>query len=327
MKELLALSVGSVPGLRFPERLSLFASLKGIDDFRSLKPIDLAERFHRVPRNTVWSPTALLESAEKSLRSMEKRGIRLLTPLDPFYPPQLKEIYDPPFLLFYRGFLPTWEETFLAIVGTRKPTGAGRTAAYTLAKEASRLGMVIVSGLARGIDGEAHKGCLDSQGKTVAVLGHGLDTVYPVCNRSLGERILRAGGIFFSEYPPGTPPKPYHFPARNRIISGLSRGVVVVEAPYGSGALITADYAMEQGRDLMIHRVGAESVHSTGTERLREDGAPVIESCQDLLTLWGFLNIQPTEVVPGESSKVMARGMDPGQWLARQLREELERKR
>jgi len=328
VKELLALSVGSIPSLKFSERVSLLEKLKGVDEFRSLKPIDLASTFRRIPKNTIWDPSTLLESAEKTVKAMEKRGVQLLTPLESSYPPQLKEIYDPPFLLFYRGVLPTWNETFLAIVGTRHPTGVGRKAAYTLAKEASRLGMVIVSGLARGIDGEAHRGALDGGGRTIAVLGHGPDSVYPVSNRKLGERILQEQGVFFSEYPPGTAPLPYHFPARNRIISGLSRGVVVVEAPVGSGALITSDYALEQGRDLFIHRVGIESMQGGGTKQLGDEGAPVIESCRDILAHWGIREMQKLEAdSQPAAAKTKATNLAPGQWLAEQLREELERKR
>jgi len=328
VKELLALSVGSIPSLKFSERVSLLENLSGVDEFRSLKPIDLAPRFHRIPKNTIWDPSILLDSAEKALNAMEKRGIQLLTPLDSSYPPQLKEIYDPPFLLFYRGVLPTWNETFLAIVGTRQPTGLGRRSAYMLAKEASQLGMVIVSGLARGIDGEAHRGALDGGGRTIAVLGHGPESVYPVSNRKLGERILQEQGAFFSEYPPGTAPLPYHFPARNRIISGLSRGVVVVEAPVGSGALITSDYALEQGRDLFIHRVGMESMQGGGTKQLGDEGAPAIENCKDILAHWGIREMQKLEADSQPTAeKTRTINLAPGQWLAEQLREELERKR
>ena len=326
MKELLALSVGSIPSLKYAERVSLLENLKGVDEFRSLRPIDLASLFHRVPRNTIWDPGSLLEEAEKIASSMVKKGVLLLTPLDSLYPPQLKEIYDPPFLIFYRGPLPAWNETFLAVVGTRKPTVAGRKAAYTLAKEAAGVGMVIVSGLAQGIDGEAHRGALDGRGKTIAVLGHGPDTVYPVLNRRLGERILKEGGLFLSEYPPGTTPLPYHFPARNRIISGLCRGTLVIEAPVGSGALITADYALEQGRDLLVHKVGMESPQGGGTQRLGEEGAPVIETSLDILNHWGLGGTRNIDV-PVEKVKQKATNLAPGQWLADQLREELKRKR
>ncbi|MCX7786262.1 MAG: DNA-processing protein DprA [Spirochaetes bacterium] len=328
MKELLALSIGSIPSLKFSERVSLLETVRGVEDFRALKPIDLVSRFRRIPRNTIWDPSILLESAEKIATVMMKRGIQFLTPLDSSYPPQLKEIYDPPFLLFYRGILPSWNETFLAIVGTRQPTTEGRKAAYALAKEASSLGMVIVSGLARGIDGEAHKGAVDSGGKTIAVLGHGPDSVYPMSNRKLGERVLQEGGMFLSEYPPGTAPLPYHFPARNRMISGLSRGVVVVEAPLGSGALITSDYALEQGRDLFVHQVGMESAQGGGTKQLGEEGAPVVGTCRDILNYWGMRGDQNLET-DSQLARVhnTATNLSPGQWLAEQLREELERKR
>jgi len=157
----------------------------------------------------------------------------------PSYPPLLHELSDPPLLLYYRGVLPD-RKPMVAVVGTRNPSGSGRTQAYRLGFELGTAGIPVVSGLARGIDSMAHRGNLEGKGKTVAVLGNGLDSVYPVSNRGLALRVLDTGGCLVSEYPPGVPPYKWHFPARNRIIAVLGRATIVVEAPEHSGALITA---------------------------------------------------------------------------------------
>jgi predicted Rossmann fold nucleotide-binding protein DprA/Smf involved in DNA uptake len=144
-----------------------------------------------------------------------------------------------------------------------------------------------VSGLARGIDAEAHRGCLAEGGRTAGVLGNGVDQVFPGSSAPLGRRILAGGGCILSEYPPGEPPRPFHFPGRNRIISGLSRAVVVVQAPEGSGALITADYALEQGRELMVHADGLEGPAGAGTRALAAEGAQAVRGAAEVLAGWG----------------------------------------
>jgi predicted Rossmann fold nucleotide-binding protein DprA/Smf involved in DNA uptake len=144
----------------------------------------------------------------------------------------------------------------------------------------------IVSGLARGIDAQAHLGTLDGGGYTCAVLGHGIDTVFPHSSRRVAQRIIEQGGALLTEYPPGVKPEPRFFPARNRIISGLVRGVVIVQAPKQSGALITADYALEQGRDVLVHRAGLTGNVGAGTQKLRDEGALAIESAAGILQGW-----------------------------------------
>jgi len=326
MKKLLALGISSIPGLKTTERQILLHTLETEKEFLAIKPIELSYRFNRRLKNTIWDPARLLREAEQIQAALEKKTVQFLTVLDTCYPPQLKEIYDPPFLLFWKGKLPSWNETFLGIVGTRHPTGGGRTASYRFAKEAAEIGMVIVSGIARGIDGEAHRGALAGRGITLAVVAHGPDTVYPPSNRKIGEQILETGGALLSEYPPGTTPFPYHFPARNRIISGLSRGVVVVEAPIG--ALITAEYALEQGRDLFVHRIGMESPRGEGTRRLVEEGAPLVNSREDLLKEWNRWNegmhiTKEEQDAPLHFTGSPGTPVSPGKWWAYRLEGEL----
>jgi len=208
----------------------------------------------------------------------------LLTLLDPDYPPLLRAIPDPPVLLYGLGHRPDGEA--LAVVGSRHPSATGRRAAATLAGEVAGHGIAIVSGLARGIDTAAHRGALDAGGTTVAVLGCGIDRVYPPENAELFARI-RADGTILSEYPPGSEPLAGHFPGRNRIISGLSRGTLIVEATPDSGSLITAEMALEQGREVLAVPGSIDRPTSIGPNRLIKDGAhPVTEGADILTLLW-----------------------------------------
>lgn len=218
------------------------------------------------------------------LDRLERRGAWLLTLLDPDYPPLLKTIPDPPVLLYGLGRRPAGE--LLAIVGSRHPSETGRRAAATFAGEVAARGIGIVSGLARGIDTAAHRGALEAGGTTIAVLGCGIDRVYPPENARLFERI-GAEGTILSEYPPGSEPLPGNFPGRNRIISGLSRGTLVVEATPDSGSLITAELALEQGREVLAVPGSIDRPTSAGPNRLIKDGAhPVTDSADILDVLW-----------------------------------------
>ena len=234
-----------------------------------------------------WNPAALLRDAERMDRLLTASGIGSIFYWDSSYPPQLREIFDPPVTLYLRGTLPDSGCALAGIVGTRFPTGAARTAAFRLGFECGREGIGVVSGLARGIDREAHEGCVAAAGCSVAVLGSGIDEIYPSSSRAAALALLDRGGAILSEYPPATPPLQHHFPARNRIISGLSRAVVVVQAPEKSGALFTADYALEQGRDMYVHAAGIAGSSGAGTRRLAEQGAPVIQGVADILRDWG----------------------------------------
>lgn len=207
---------------------------------------------------------------------------RVATLEDESYPSLLKNIYDPPFVIFYRGKLPRKEDLCVAVVGSRKATAYGRLMAETIGRDLAKREVWVVSGMARGIDTWSHQGCMGAGGKTLAVLGSGVDVVYPRENRHLYEQIIATGGVI-SELAPGTPPLPQHFPARNRIISGLSLGVLVVEAAEKSGSLITVDFALEQGRDVFAMPGPVTSPLSRGTHKLIRQGAKLVESAEDIL--------------------------------------------
>lgn len=209
------------------------------------------------------------------------QGITLLTVFDPDYPDELKSIPDPPTVLYIKGIYPDYKIN-IAIVGTRRATAYGCKTARKIASELASKGFCVVSGMARGIDTYAHTGAVEVNGSTVAVLGCGVDVIYPPENRSLAAQIQESGALI-SEYPLGTPPDKGNFPARNRIISGLSRAVVVVEAPAKSGALITADFALDQGREVFAVPGPITSNSSDGCNHLIKDGAKLVQGVEDIL--------------------------------------------
>ena len=222
-----------------------------------------------------------LFSARRAADALDRRGIALHLLNDPGYPPLLREIPDPPAALFVRGHLPV-SGPMVALVGTRGATAYGLRTARRLGAELAERGVVVVSGLALGIDAAAHAGAVTT-GRTVAVLGSGLDHVGPARNRRLAEEIAASGGGIVSEYPPGTPAAAGQFPARNRIVSGLCHATVVVEAPERSGALITADLALEQGREVMAVPGAIDQVQSAGSLALIAQGAKLVRSVEDVL--------------------------------------------
>ena len=213
---------------------------------------------------------------------MQDREIQTLTLNRAGYPRLLGEIHAPPEILHVKGTLLEEDEAAVAIVGTRAATPYGLTVAGCLAEELVRAGITVVSGLAEGIDAAAHEGALKAGGRTIAVVGHGLSRIYPPQHHELAERIAGAGCII-SEFPMEEKPSPWNFPKRNRIISGLSLGVVVVEAPFKSGALITARYAMEQGREVFAVPGPVSSRQSEGTHALLKDGAKLVGKVEDIL--------------------------------------------
>lgn len=245
-----------------------------------------------------WTPESLKAAVERDFTVMEAYSISLTAIMSNDFPPQLREIPDPPFSLFYRGALPESDKPLVAMVGTRSPTGEGIRAALRIAGEFGSRGFAVVSGLARGIDAYAHKGNLDAGGKTVAVLASGLDRIYPRSNARLAGRILDEGGCLISEYSPGESPHKYRFPQRNRIISGLSRGILVIEAPEKSGALITADFALEQGRDIVVYEGTLDSSKGAGVGSLYSQGAPAIKSADELLESWGYALLNERSQAP-----------------------------
>lgn len=222
---------------------------------------------------------------EKEVRRVFALGAHILTWEDPGYPRLLREIPDAPPVLYVRGELRPEDEWAVAVVGTRKASTYGQEVTRRLVTDLVRAGITIVSGLARGIDAVAHRAALEAGGRTIAVLGCGIDRVYPPEHRDLARRIAERGALV-TEYPVGTQPEPGNFPPRNRIISGLSLGVLVTEAGQDSGALITADYAAEQGRDVFAVPGSILAAGSRGTNRLIQDGAkPVLEAADILREL------------------------------------------
>ncbi len=233
---------------------------------------------------------------DRDMHLMKSYSIGVLFYEDDEYPSLLKEIFDPPFALFYRGNMQVLNNLCVSVVGTRRPTGRGMKSSFDLASELCVRDITVVSGLAHGIDSFAHKGAVDSvrqnkYGSTVAVLASGPDSVYPSENRKLAASIMQCGGCLVSEYPPLCPPLKWHFPQRNRIISGLSKATVVIEAPAGSGALITADFALEQDRELLFHEAALDYTYTKSLvnpkkmspSRYVAEGAGVIKTAQDVI--------------------------------------------
>jgi len=224
---------------------------------------------------------------DQTLAWLRDAGHALVAWDDPAYPRALLTIADPPPTLFFSGRSELLNRPALAIVGSRNATGQGRETAEAFAKALSDAGLTIVSGLALGIDAAAHRGGLAGTGGSLAVIGTGIDRVYPAAHRDLAHRLTVDGGVL-SEFPLGTPPLPANFPRRNRLISGLARGVLVVEATLASGSLITARFAVEQNRDVFAIPGSIHSPFSKGSHRLIKDGAKLVESAQDVLEEMGM---------------------------------------
>jgi DNA processing protein len=219
-------------------------------------------------------------------------GACLVVVTDSDYPSRLKNIPDPPPFLYYRGILNIFDHPALAIVGSRRPTDYGIRMASRLAGELASAGVLIVSGLAHGIDGAAHQAALDSGGQTAAVFGCGLDIIYPPGHRGLAEKIAQSGCLL-SEFPKATPPERFNFPVRNRIVAGLSDGVLVIEAGAQSGALVTAQIALEQDRDVMAVPGSAEAEQSLGPNSLIKQGAIAVTTAADIFANFGWHRSDP----------------------------------
>ena len=233
---------------------------------------------------TAGNFTAGLAAADphKELETARKAGIRVLTALDEDFPELLKAIYDPPLALYVKGYLASGRAP-VGIVGTRKPTDYGARSAARLSRELVKAGLTVVSGLARGVDTIAHDAAVKSGGRTWAVMGTGLNIVYPAENKKLSERILEGGGALVSEFPMNDGPLSAHFPRRNRIISGLSYATVVIEGDFKSGSLITAKAALEQGREVLALPGPVDSLMSRGPNMLIKNGAAMVEGASDII--------------------------------------------
>ena len=271
---------------------------KKLDSYHSLALLSIEEIFKfldkPVAKRAIWNGQANLESAKRSAFYCKKLGVSVLHNEDSAYPMSLKNIDDPPYLLFCRGntqaLSALGEEKCVSVVGTRKLTPFGKKAARDFAYNAVKDGCSVVSGLAYGADGMAHKGAVEAffdeegseintsseeknqlLGRTVAVLPSGIDQVVPSCHKPLAEKILRSGGCIVSEYEPGVETAKWHFVARNRIIAGLSPATIVIEAPPGSGSLITADFALDYGRDVFFHQAAVSQKALNVAEAVQHD--------------------------------------------------------
>ncbi len=223
-----------------------------------------------------------LQDAEKELEKAEKAGCRLVSLESEEYPPLLKQIPDAPLVLYVRGDAKVLSQFAVAMVGTRKPSAYGSSVAHRLAHDLAERQLLVVSGLARGIDSASHRGALEAKGKTVAVLGSGIDVIYPRENKRLADEIAKSGAVM-TEFPMGTGPTPENFPIRNRIISGLSLGVIVVEAAEYSGSLITARLAVDQNREVFAVPGNITSPQSFGPNHLLKQGAKLVDQWMDVI--------------------------------------------
>jgi len=287
---LLDLIISLLPVIKFTEKILLLNIFKSEDELLIQSKKDI-EKIIKRELKTFWDAGEIKEKAGHIDTTCAIRSIKWVSWTSSDYPPMLREIFDPPSVIFYRGRLPNTEKPLLGMVGTRKPSRGAAEQAYRIAGNIGRAGISVVSGLAYGIDAMSHRGNLISGVPGYAVLGSGIDGVYPSANRSLAKKILDSGGALISEYPPGFLPSKWTFPARNRIIAALSRGVLIVEAPEKSGALITAGFALDQGKDLWVASCGAQEcagIDRKGTIKLVFDGAEIIDSASDIIEKWNL---------------------------------------
>ena len=244
---------------------------------------------------------------DQEMARVAKLGARIITWADAEYPAELRKLSDAPPVLYIRGRLTERDKRSLAVVGTRKATRYGIDAARQLSRELAAQRITIISGLALGIDGAAHEGALDTQeGRTIAVLGNSIDRIYPRENQALAQKIVERGAII-SEFPLGTPPSGQNFPRRNRLLSGLALGVLVVEAPERSGALITASAALEQGRDVFAVPANIFNQTGAGSNRLIQDGAKLVMNAADILD---ELNISMSKGQTRTQAEIIAPGSE-----------------
>jgi DNA processing protein len=283
MKDLFSLlCLASVPGIGSNKIRSLVAHFGSCQAVLESSESDLwkVEGIDRILARQIKTRVQI-SYVKEQLRRIDRQGIRILTFWDAQFPKSLKTIYDPPVILYIKG---TWNEIpdRIALVGTRFPTRYGRDTAQKLGEALSERGIIVVSGMARGIDTCAHQGALQGPSATWAVLGCGIDIVYPPENLSIYHSIQEKG-LLISEFPLGSEPLAPHFPRRNRIISGLCSGTVVIEAGEKSGALITAYMALDQGREVFAVPGAIQSQKSRGTHQLIKEGAHLVENVEDIL--------------------------------------------
>ncbi|MDI6889330.1 MAG: DNA-processing protein DprA [Thermodesulfovibrionales bacterium] len=246
-----------------------------VDDLLSIEGIGI-NRAKNIKEFSSW------EVVDKQVKVLEKKGIKTVNLNGSSYPEMLREIEDAPVVIYTKGDIQPQDRYTIAIVGSRKPTSYGTSVAENISEELASMGFTIVSGMARGIDAISHRGALRAGGRTIAVLGSGLDVPYPPENTGLMDKITSSGCVI-SEFPPGTSPDRENFPRRNRLISGLSLGVLIVEATSDSGSLITAGYALEQGREVFAVPGNITSSNSEGTNELIKRGAILTRKAEDIV--------------------------------------------
>ena len=222
------------------------------------------------------------ENVKREIDFMQKENIKILTIEDKAYPQILKTIYDYPVSIYIKGNEKILNMPAIGIVGCRESTSYGKKVAQYFAYHLSKRNISIISGLAKGIDSQSHIGAIKAKGITIGVIGNGLDMVYPKENQYLYDKIIEENGAIISEYPIGTKPEKMNFPARNRIISGMSKGILVIEAKKKSGTLITVDFALEQGRDVYVVPGNIDEMNSVGTNDLIKQGAQIVTSHRDI---------------------------------------------
>lgn len=271
-------------------------SLMAVDDPEVFLRATQKELRHMMPdiNDVLWEKFCSLRQQfdlQRRIYWLEKNEVRVIGLTEPAYPILLSNIYDPPSILYLRGRM-DYQKLHLAVVGSRKATRYGLEVAKMIGHGLSSEDVVVVSGLARGIDGSSHLGALDGGGGTIAVLGTGIDKIYPKEHKTLYEQIvLHPNGAVLTPFPLGSSPLPYHFPRRNRVIAGLSSGLIVVEAAAKSGALITAHLALENGRDVFAVPGMITSESSVGCLRLIKDGAKMVTDINDILEEYGQLSL------------------------------------
>ncbi|MBM4136342.1 MAG: DNA-protecting protein DprA [Nitrospira sp.] len=246
----------------------------GFEDLRSVEGI--GNKAKNIKEFSAW------KNIDAQINILEKQGIHVAGLEEPSYPGMLRELEDAPVVIYMKGDIQPEDRYAIAIVGSRKPTPYGMSVTEKISEELAAMGFTIISGMARGIDAISHKGALRAGGRTIAVLGSGLDVTYPPENKGLMDKITRSGCVI-SEFPPGTPPDKENFPKRNRIISGLSLGVLVIEATSNSGSLITAGYALEQNREVFAVPGNINSPTSEGTNELIKRGAILTRRAEDIV--------------------------------------------
>ena len=287
---LLDLTVSLLPELRLREKILLLRNFENEEELYVQSKRDIEIIINRQLKN-FWDISEISDRAGRIDTICKMRSIKWVSWTEAEYPPLMREMYDPPSVIYFLGKLPNPEKPLLGMVGTRKPSPQAQEQAYKIAGNLSAFGISVISGLALGIDAMSHRGNLIGGAPGYAVLGSGIDEIYPSSNKPLARRILDSGGALISEYPPGTHPCKWTFPARNRIIASFSRSVLIVEAPQKSGALITAAFALEQGKDLWVASSGIEEgiFDRRGTIKLAADGAEVIYSACDVLNRWNMI--------------------------------------